>query len=167
MILIIPGRELSGIHFAMEFLPQQNKVNAGDKVLNQILASGKNVIVIGGGDTGSDCIGTSNRQRAKSITQLEILPQPPKDRAFNTPWPYWPMMLRTSSSQEEGAERKWSVNTKRFVGNNKGEVVALECNEVKFENGKFVDISGSEFELPAELVLIAAGFCTSSSPRIN
>jgi glutamate synthase (NADPH/NADH) small chain len=154
----IPGRELKGIHFAMEFLPQQNRVNAGDKVLNQILATNKNVVVIGGGDTGSDCIGTCNRQGAKLITQLEILPQPPVNRPDSTPWPYWPMMLRTSSSHEEGADRKWSVNTKEYAGNDKGEVTALKCNEVKFEKGKFVDIPGSEFEIKAELVLIAAGF---------
>ncbi|MFZ0453800.1 MAG: glutamate synthase subunit beta [Ignavibacteriaceae bacterium] len=154
----IPGRELNGIHFAMEFLPQQNRINAGNKVGDQILATGKNVVVLGGGDTGSDCIGTCNRQGAKSVTQLEILPQPPKDRAFSTPWPYWPMMLRTSSSQEEGAARKWSVNTKEFVGDDKGNLTALKCNEVKFENNKFVDIPGTEFEIPAELVLIAAGF---------
>ena len=154
----IPGRELNGIHFAMEFLPQQNKVNAGELVSNQILARGKNVVVIGGGDTGSDCIGTCNRQGAKSITQLEILPQPPKDRAAQTPWPYWPMMLRTSSSQEEGSNRKWSINTEEFMGNEIGEVKALKCVEVRFENGKFINIPETEFELPAELVLIAAGF---------
>ena len=154
----IPGRELKGIHFAMEFLPQQNKVNAGNIIPDQILATDKNVVVLGGGDTGSDCIGTCNRQEAKSITQLEILPQPPKDRAYNTPWPYWPVMLRTSSSQEEGAVRKWSVNTKEFIGDDKGNVVALKCNEVKFEDNKFIDIPGTEFEIPAELVLIAAGF---------
>ncbi len=154
----ISGRELNGIHFAMEFLPQQNRIDAGNKVPDQILATGKNVVVLGGGDTGSDCIGTCNRQSAKSVTQLEILPQPPKDRAYNTPWPYWPMMLRTSSSQEEGAVRKWSVNTKEFMGDSKGNVIALKCNEVKFENNKFVDIPDTEFEIPADLVLIAAGF---------
>jgi glutamate synthase (NADPH/NADH) small chain len=154
----IPGRELKGIHFAMEFLPQQNRVNAGIKIPDQILAAGKNVVVLGGGDTGSDCIGTCSRQGAKSVTQLEILPQPPKDRAYNTPWPFWPMMLRTSSSQEEGAVRKWAVNTKEFIGDDKGNVIALKCNEVSFENNKFVDIPGTEFEISAELVLIAAGF---------
>ncbi|MFO7446951.1 MAG: glutamate synthase subunit beta [Ignavibacteriaceae bacterium] len=154
----IPGRQLKGIHFAMEFLPQQNKINAGDMVENQISAKGKHVVVIGGGDTGSDCVGTSNRQGAVSVTQLEVLPQPPKDRPENAPWPFYPMILRTSSSHEEGAVRKWAVNTKEFTGNENGEVTLLKCNEVKFESGKFIDIPGTEFELQADLVLIAAGF---------
>ena len=154
----IPGRDLKGIHFAMEFLPQQNRVNAGDVLSDQISAKGKNVIIIGGGDTGSDCVGTSNRQGALSITQLELLPQPPAKRAESTPWPYWELMLRTSSSHEEGVTRKWSINTKEFKGNNKGEVTALHCVKVKMENGKIVDIPDSDFELPADLVLIAAGF---------
>jgi len=154
----IPGRELKGIYFAMEFLPQQNKVNAGDKVENQVTAKGKHVVVIGGGDTGSDCVGTSNRQGALSVTQIEVMPKPPVDRPENTPWPYYPMILRTSSSHEEGVERKWSINTKEFVGNKSGQVASLRCNEVKFENGKFLDIPGTEFELKADLVLIAAGF---------
>jgi glutamate synthase (NADPH/NADH) small chain len=149
---------MKGIHFAMEFLPLQNKVNAGDTVLNQITAAGKDVVIIGGGDTGSDCVGTSNRQGAKSVTQIELLPQPPAERAEQTPWPYWPMMLRSSSSHEEGAVRKWSINTKEFVGNEKGEVTALKCVEVTFENGKLEDVPGTEFELKADLVLIAAGF---------
>ena len=156
--LPIPGRELKGIHFAMEFLPLQNKVNAGDTVLDQITAKGKNVVIIGGGDTGSDCVGTSNRQGAKSVTQIELLPQPPEERAEQTPWPYWPMMLRTSSSHEEGAVRKWSINTKEFVGNENGELTGLKCVEVTFENGKLEDVPGTEFELKADLVLIAAGF---------
>ena len=154
----IPGRELKGIHFAMEFLPQQNKVNAGDSVEEQISAKGKNVIILGGGDTGSDCVGTSNRQDAKSVTQIELMPQPPQARAESTPWPYWPMKLRTSSSHEEGAVRKWSIITKEFVGNENGEVVGIKGNEIKFEDGKFEDIPGTEFELKADLVLIAAGF---------
>jgi len=160
----IPGRNLKGIHFAMDFLPMQNKVNAGDNIFNQVTAAGKDVIIIGGGDTGSDCVGTSNRQSAKSITQLEVLPQPPLARGEDTPWPYWPMILRTSSSHEEGVERKWSINTKEFRGNENGEVVSLICNEVKFENpangtgGKLIDIPNTEFELKADLVLIAAGF---------
>ncbi len=154
----IPGRDLKGIHFAMEFLPQQNRVNAGDVLSDQISAKGKNVIIIGGGDTGSDCVGTSNRQGALSITQLELLPQPPAKRAESTPWPYWELMLRTSSSHEEGVTRKWSINTKEFKGNDKGEVTALHCVKVKMENGKIVDIPDSDFELPADLVLIAAGF---------
>lgn len=154
----IPGRELKGIYFAMEYLAMQNKVNAGDNVENQISAKDKNVIVIGGGDTGSDCVGTANRQGAKSVTQLEVLPKPPDERPGNTPWPYWPMILRTSTSHEEGANRKWSVNTSSFKGNDKGEVTTLHCNEVKFENGKFIDVPNTEFEIQADLVLIAAGF---------
>lgn len=154
----ISGRELNGIHFAMDFLPQQNKLNAGDEINDQILATRKHVVIIGGGDTGSDCVGTSNRQGAASVTQLEVMAMPPEKRSENTPWPYWPLMLRTSSSHEEGAERKWSINTKEFIGNDKGEVTALKCIEVKMENGKFVEIPGTEFELKADLVLIAAGF---------
>lgn len=154
----IPGRILKGIYFAMEFLPQQNKVNAGEDIKNQITAKNKDVIIIGGGDTGSDCVGTSNRQGAKSITQLEVLPQPPINRDYSTPWPNWPLILRTSSSHEEGVNRKWSINTKEFKDNGKGELSALLCNEVKFEGGKFIDIPGTEFELKADLVLIAAGF---------
>jgi glutamate synthase (NADPH) small chain len=154
----IPGRELKGIHFAMEFLPQQNKVNAGYEVPNQITAKDKDVVIIGGGDTGSDCVGTSNRQGAKSVTQIELLPMPPNERPMNTPWPYWPMILRTSSSHEEGTERMWSINTKSFSGSDKGEVNELNCVKIKFENGKIVDNPGTEFKLKAELVLIAAGF---------
>ncbi len=154
----LPGRDLKGIYFAMEFLTQQNKVNAGDDVSERITAAGKDVVVIGGGDTGSDCVGTSNRQGAKSITQIEVLPMPPKARPESTPWPYWPMILRTSSSHEEGVQRKWSINTKAFKGNENGEIVAIQCNEIKIENGKFVNIPGTEFELKTDLVLIAAGF---------
>lgn len=154
----ISGRDLKGIYFAMEFLPQQNKANAGDILEDQILAAGKNVVVIGGGDTGSDCVGTSNRQNAKSVTQIELLPQPPLERAESTPWPYWPMMLRTSSSHEEGAVRKWSITTKEFTGNENGEVTGLKCNEIKFEEGKFIDVPNTEIIIPADLVLIAAGF---------
>ena len=154
----IPGRGLKGIYFAMQFLPQQNRIDAGDKVKNQISAKGKNVVIIGGGDTGSDCVGTSNRQGAKSVTQIEVLPMPPEERPGSTPWPYWPMILRTSSSHEEGVARKWSVNTREFKGNERGEVAKLICNEVKFENGKLIDVLGTEFELKADLVLIAAGF---------
>ncbi len=154
----IPGRQLKGIYFAMEFLPMQNKVNAGDIVEDQILGKGKNVVIIGGGDTGSDCVGTSNRQGALSVTQLEVLPQPPMFRADSTPWPYYPLVFKTSSSHEEGVDRKWSINTKEFVGNESGEVKALKCVQCKFENGKFVDIPDTDFEIPADLVLIAAGF---------
>jgi len=154
----IPGRELNGIYFAMEFLVQQNKVDAGDIIENQITAKGKNVVVIGGGDTGSDCVGTSNRQGAKMVTQIELLPKPSEDRPESTPWPYWPLIVRTSSSHEEGADRMWSINTKLFKGNKEGEVTSLLCNQIKFENGKIVDIPGTEFEIKADLVLIAAGF---------
>jgi len=154
----IKGRELQGIHFAMEFLTLQNKIIAGEKSETVINAKGKNVVVLGGGDTGSDCVGTANRQGAKTITQLEIMPKPPEERPFNSPWPYWPLIIRTSSSHEEGVDRRWSVNTKEFRGNNKGEVTSLICTEVAFDSGKFVAIPNSEFELPAELVLIAAGF---------
>jgi glutamate synthase (NADPH) small chain len=154
----IPGRELKGIYFAMDYLIRQNKINAGDTVKDYINAKGKNVIVIGGGDTGSDCVGTANRQGAKSVTQIELLSKPPEERPENTPWPYWPAILRTSTSHEEGADRRWSVNTIAFKGNKKGEVTSLSCVEIKFENGKIENISGTEFELKADLVLIAAGF---------
>ncbi len=154
----VPGRDLKGIHFAMEYLTLQNKLNAGDNITHVISAKDKDVIVLGGGDTGSDCVGTANRQGAKSITQIELLPQPPAERPEFTPWPYWPMILRTSSSHEEGAERKWSINTKEFIGNDKGEVSGLKCIQIIFEGGKIVDVPGTEFELKADLVLIAAGF---------
>jgi len=155
--LPIPGRELAGVHFAMEFLPQQNKVVAGDKVRGQILAGGKHVIVIGGGDTGSDCVGTSNRHGAKSVTQFELLPQPPEHENKHFVWPDWPIKLRTSSSHEEGVERDWSVATKEFIGD-KGRVKALRAVRVEWQDGKMVEIPRSEFELPADLVLLAMGF---------
>ncbi len=154
----IPGRELKGIHFAMEFLTLQNKINAGDNLEHTISAKGKNVVVIGGGDTGSDCVGTSNRQNAKSVTQIEVMPKPPVDRPESTPWPYWPMVMRTSTSHEEGADRKWAINTTSFTGNENGEVKNLNCVEVKFVDGKFENMPGTEFILEADLVLIAAGF---------
>ncbi|AJE97996.1 glutamate synthase subunit beta [Pandoraea apista] len=155
--LPVPGRELDGIHFAMEFLPQQNKVNAGDKLANQLLATGKNVIVIGGGDTGSDCVGTSNRHGAKSVTQFELLPQPPEQENKPMVWPYWPTKLRTSSSHEEGCERDWSVATKRFEGKN-GKVEKLIAVRLEWKDGKMQEVAGSEFELKADLVLLAMGF---------
>ena len=162
--LPVPGRELGGIYFAMEFLPQQNKRVAGDTVPPEIslTAEDKDVIVIGGGDTGSDCIGTSNRQRAKSITQLEILPRPPEMRTAEMPWPYWPMIFRTSTSHEEGATRDFAVATKKFSGKN-GHVTALHGTYVEWVAGedgrmKMQDVPGSEFELPADLVLLAMGF---------
>ncbi|VVE22518.1 glutamate synthase [Pandoraea eparura] len=152
-----PGRELEGIHFAMEFLPQQNKVNAGDKLANQLLATGKHVIVIGGGDTGSDCVGTSNRHGAKGVTQFELLPQPPEQENKPMVWPYWPTKLRTSSSHEEGCERDWSVATKRFEGKN-GKVEKLIAVRLEWKDGKMQEVPGSEFELKADLVLLAMGF---------
>jgi glutamate synthase (NADPH) small chain len=154
--LPVPGRELKGVHFAMEFLPQQNKVVAGDKVANQIMATGKHVVVIGGGDTGSDCVGTSNRHGAKSISQFELLGKP-DDPLRNPVWPYWPTRLRTSSSHEEGAQRDWSIATKSFVGQN-GKVKALKAVRLKWEGGRMAEVPGTEFEMPADLVLLAMGF---------
>jgi len=156
--LAVPGRELPGTHFAMDFLTQQNRRVAGDTVpdAGAILATGKNVIVIGGGDTGSDCIGTSHRQGAKSVTSFEIMPRPPEERAATTPWPQWPLMLRTSSSHEEGGARDWSVSTESISGN--GRVEALHCVRVELRAGKFERVAGSEFTLPADLVLLAMGF---------
>ena len=159
--LPVPGRDLRGIHFAMEFLPQQNKVNAGDRVQGQLRATGKRVVILGGGDTGSDCLGTSNRQGATSVHQFELLPEPPKDRPPLV-WPNWPMILRSSSSHEEGVIRDWSINTKAFVGNGDGRVRALRGVRLEWgqDNGRPVmkEIPGSEFELPCELVLLALGF---------
>jgi len=165
--LDVPGRELAGIHFAMDFLPQQNKRNAGDDAAKAapggaITASGKHVVVIGGGDTGSDCIGTSTRQGAASITQLEILPQPPEHENKALTWPDWPLKLRTSSSQEEGCERDWAVLTKRARGQD-GRVAALECVRVEWTqapDGRWAmrEVPDSTFELPADLVLLAMGF---------
>ncbi|HEX2605674.1 MAG TPA: glutamate synthase subunit beta [Oxalicibacterium sp.] len=155
--LPVPGRELKGVHFAMEFLGPQNKVNAGDKVKDQILASGKHVIVIGGGDTGSDCVGTSNRHGAASVTQFELLPQPPEAENKPLVWPYWPTKLRTSSSHEEGCERDWAVATKRLEGKN-GKVEKLIAARVEWKDGKMVEVPNSEFELKADLVLLAMGF---------
>lgn len=154
----VPGRELKGIHFAMNFLTFNNKQVAGDNI-DYISAKDKHVIVIGGGDTGSDCVGTSNRHGAKSVTQIELFPEPPKDRDPSTPWPLYPKMLRTSSSQEEGnVVRKWSINTLGFRSNDKGEVTAIRGNEVRFDNGKMEPIPGTEFEWPADLVFLAMGF---------
>ena len=154
--LPIPGRELDGVHFAMEFLPLQNKRVAGDNEVRELSAAGKHVVVIGGGDTGSDCIGTSNRQQAKSVTNFELFPMP-KDMERNEAWPYWPIRLRTSSSHEEGVERDWSVGTKEFIGKN-GKVVALKAVRLAWKDEKASEIPGSEFEIPAELVLLAMGF---------
>lgn len=155
--LPVPGRALSGVHFAMEFLPQQNKVVAGDTLPAQMVATGKHVVVIGGGDTGSDCVGTSNRHGAASVTQFEVMPQPPKQENKPLVWPYWPIKLRSSSSHEEGCERDWAVATKSFVGTG-GKVEKLRAARVEWKDGKIIEIAGSEFELKADLVLLAMGF---------
>ena len=152
-----PGRELSGIHFAMEFLPQQNKVNAGDKLKGQIRADGKHVVVIGGGDTGSDCVGTSNRHGAKSVTQFELMPQPPEVEDRPLTWPYWPLKLRTSSSHEEGCEREFAISTKEFVGE-KGKLTGVKTVRVEWQGGKMVEVPGSEQIIKADLVFLAMGF---------
>ncbi len=154
--LPVPGRELDGVHFAMEFLPLQNKRVAGDQSVRELWATGKDVVIIGGGDTGSDCVGTSNRHGAKSVTQLELLPMPP-DVENNPVWPYWPTRLRTSSSHEEGVERDWSVATKAFFGEN-GKLKGLKVVKLEWKDGKPVEVPGSEFEIPADLVLLAMGF---------
>ena len=155
--LPVPGRELEGVHFAMEFLPLQNKVNAGDKLKEQIMATGKHVVVIGGGDTGSDCVGTSNRHGAASVAQFELMPQPPEVENKPLVWPYWPTKMRTSSSHEEGCERDWAVATKRFEGKN-GKVEKLIAARVEWKDGKMVEVPNSEFEMQADLVLLAMGF---------
>jgi glutamate synthase (NADPH/NADH) small chain len=155
--LPVPGRDLDGVHFAMEFLPQQNKVNAGDKLKGQIKATGKHVIVIGGGDTGSDCVGTSNRHGAASVTQFELMPQPPVEENRPMTWPYWPIKLRTSSSHEEGCEREFAISTKELIGS-KGKVTALKTVRVQWQGGKMVEVPGSEQEYKADLVLLAMGF---------
>ncbi|MDM4767717.1 glutamate synthase subunit beta [Pelomonas sp. SE-A7] len=155
--LPVPGRDLAGIHFAMEFLPQQNKVNAGDKLKGQIRADGKNVIVIGGGDTGSDCVGTSNRHGAKSVVQFELMPQPPEVEDRPLTWPYWPIKLRTSSSHEEGCEREFAIATKEFLGE-KGKLTGVKTVRVQWQGGKMVEVPGSEQVLKADLVFLAMGF---------
>ena len=156
--LPIPGRDLDGVHFAMDFLPLQNKVVAGDKFKNQIMATNKHVVVIGGGDTGSDCVGTSNRHGAASISQFELMPQPPENENKLLAWPYWPLKMRTSSSHEEGCDRDWSIATKSFVDDGNGKVKELIASKVKWEDGKMKEIPGSEFKLKADLVLLAMGF---------
>jgi glutamate synthase (NADPH/NADH) small chain len=155
--LPVPGRELNGIHYAMEFLPQQNKLNAGDTITKQIRADGKHVIVIGGGDTGSDCVGTSNRHGAVSVTQFELLPQPPEQENKALVWPYWPIKLRTSSSHEEGCDREFSIATKEFIGD-QGKVTGLKSVHVEWRDGKMIEVPGSEKILKADLVLLAMGF---------
>jgi glutamate synthase (NADPH/NADH) small chain len=154
--LPVPGRELKGVHYALEFLIPQNKEVAGDGK-NPISAKGKHVVVIGGGDTGSDCVGTSNRHGALSVTQLEVMPRPPEKENKSLVWPNWPMKMRTSSSHEEGAQRDWSIVTKEFIGSN-GKVEKLRVVRVEWKDGKMNEIAGSEFELKADLVLLAMGF---------
>ena len=156
--LNVQGRELNGIHQAMEYLPPANKVQQGDIVETNISAAGKHVVIIGGGDTGADCLGTAIRQGAASITQLEILPQPPVTRAENNPWPQWSFVFRTSSAHEEGGERLFAVSTEKFVGDESGNVRGMVISDVKFENGSFVLIDGTQRELQADLVLLALGF---------
>ncbi|MCU1282265.1 MAG: gltD, partial [bacterium] len=157
--LSVPGRELAGVHFAMEFLTQQNKRVAGDVVPDEgaILATGKRVVVLGGGDTGSDCVGTSLRQGAAHVLSLELMPRPPEDRTAVNPWPQWPLVYRTSSSHEEGGERDFAVMTKRVIGES-GRVVGLEAVRVELKDRKIVEVPGSEFTIPCELVLLAMGF---------
>jgi glutamate synthase (NADPH/NADH) small chain len=159
--LPVPGRDLEGVHFAMEVLPQQNKINAGDKLKGQLRADGKHVVVIGGGDTGSDCVGTSNRHGAASVTQFELMPMPPEHEDKPLVWPYWPTKLRTSSSHEEGCEREFAIATKEFIageGKAKGKVKAVRTVRVQWQGGKMVEVAGSEEILPADLVLLAMGF---------
>ncbi|MGC2655370.1 MAG: glutamate synthase subunit beta, partial [Mycobacterium sp.] len=160
--LPIPGRELEGVYQAMEFLPWANRVQEGDDVLAAdgeppITAKGKKVVIIGGGDTGADCLGTVHRQGAANVYQFEIMPRPPDTRAESTPWPTYPLMFRVSSAHEEGGERLFSINTEEFVGRD-GRVTALKVHEVAMEGGKFVKVEGSEYELEADLVLLAMGF---------
>lgn len=160
--LPVQGRELDGVMYAMDFLPAQNKVNAGDVIPNQVKATGKHVVVIGGGDTGSDCVGTSNRHGAASITQFELMPQPPEKENKELVWPNWPLKMRTSSSHEEGANRDWSITTKKLVGESgpdgKMKVTHLVGAKVEWKDGKMVEVAGSEFTIPADLVLLAMGF---------
>jgi glutamate synthase (NADPH/NADH) small chain len=160
--LPVPGRDLDGVHFAMEFLPQQNKVNAGDKLKGQLRADGKHVVVIGGGDTGSDCVGTSTRHGAVSVTQFEVMPQPPEQENKPLVWPYWPLKLRTSSSHDESAEkgilaREFAVSTKEFTGKN-GKLTGLKTVTVELKDGKLVEVPGTEKEYKADMVLLAMGF---------
>ena len=168
--LPVPGRELDGVHFAMEFLPQQNKINAGGKIKGQLRADAKHVIVIGGGDTGSDCVGTSNRHGAVSVTQFELLPMPPEQENKPLVWPYWPIKLRTSSSHEEGCEREFAIATKEFIGGEgkeKGKVKGLKAVRVEWQGGKMVEVAGSEQILPADLVLLAMGFVSPVSSVLD
>ncbi|MFN0041374.1 MAG: glutamate synthase subunit beta [Burkholderiales bacterium] len=163
--LSIPGRALAGIEFAMNFLPLQNRRVAGDAGVPDLWATGKHVVIIGGGDTGSDCVGTSNRHGAASVTQFELLPKPPNPER-NPVWPNWPLRLRTSSSHEEGAKRDWSIGTKEFIGEN-GKVKALKAVRLEWQNGKMVEVPGSEFEMRADLVLLAMGFVAPTQSMLD
>jgi glutamate synthase (NADPH/NADH) small chain len=173
--LEVPGRELEGVHLAMDFLPQQNKVVAGDDVQDQIRAEGKSVVILGGGDTGSDCLGTSNRQGATAVHQFELMPKPPESRKDEdvAPWPHWPMVLRTSSSHEEGVTRDWCINTKKFTGDENGHVRKLHGVRLEWEPAtdggrpKMVEVPGSEFEIDADLVLLAMGFLGPERPLLD
>jgi glutamate synthase (NADPH) small chain len=156
--LSVPGRELDGLHQAMEYLPQSNRASLGEEVTDQITAEGKHVVIIGGGDTGADCLGTATRQGAASITQLEIMPEPPESRPAGQPWPTYPMVFRVSAAHEEAGERVYAVSTQEFLGDDSGRVRALRLVDVQFEDGKLHEIEGSEREIPAELVLFAMGF---------
>ncbi|WP_193614414.1 glutamate synthase subunit beta [Nocardioides lijunqiniae] len=164
--LPVPGRELGGIHQAMEFLPQANRVALGEEVEGQIRADGKHVVIIGGGDTGADCLGTSTRQGAASITQLEIMPEPPTDRPEGQPWPTYPMTFKVSSAHEEAGERVYAVSTQEFLGDDDGNVRALRLVDVVFEGGRLTEIEGTEREIPAELVLFAMGFVGPEKPGL-
>jgi glutamate synthase (NADPH) small chain len=164
--LPVPGRDLDGVHFAMEFLPQQNKVNAGDKLKSQLRADGKHVIVIGGGDTGSDCVGTSNRHGAASVTQFEVMPQPPHEENKPLVWPYWPLKLRTSSSHEEGCTREFAISTQEFIGEN-GKLTGLKTVHVEMKGGKLVEIPGTEKTYKADLVFLAMGFVSPVASVID
>ena len=156
--LPVPGRELKGIHLAMDYLIQQNKRNTGQVITDEpITAKGKRVVIIGGGDTGSDCLGTTHRQGCVEVHQFELLPEPPPQRADSTPWPLWPMQLRTSHAHEEGCDRQWSVSTTKFTGHN-GHVTKLHGRRVTFENGKFTPLPNNDFEMNVDLVLLAMGF---------
>ncbi len=157
--LEVPGRDLDGVHFAMRYLTEQNRRNFDEPLGEdpEILATGKHVIVIGGGDTGSDCVGTANRQGAASVTQMEIMPQPPEKEDKGLTWPDWPMKMRTTSSHEEGCERDWSIATKAFKGEG-GRLTAIQCVRLEWSDGKMEEVAGSEFELPADLVFLAMGF---------
>ena len=153
--LPVPGRDLPGVHYALEFLVPQNKEVAGDSK-NPINVKGKHVLVIGGGDTGSDCVGTSNRHGAASVTQIELMPRPPEQENGPLTWPYWPLKMRTSSSHDEGAERDWSVGTKQFIGKN-GRLHSVQAVRLQWQNGKMVEMPGSEFEIRADYVFLAMG----------